>query len=298
MTPSLQPEDVEPFLIPPLGKHYQDIWDEEDMALPFASSSTTGPPAVNVWDVAGGRKPSRQALSPAVLSRERTYVPVAEMVEEDLLDEAKGLGGLNERAVAAMMKIDAPARKPEEGSGADAGTAPDPESKNVRPPSTPQGKVPELQVNGDLVSPPKDVKVGIPLTPSRGRDPTVKDEEERDMYSWPIRPHRIASPPRRANERDAAAATLEVDVGQLEQGVAREMRLLGLLDAEEAVSVLWARKRFEVLRFVIGRLVDAGRRRNILRAAFVPTAVEGASGGQQRKEGPFTPGHQGTLGVQ
>ena len=108
------------------------------MALPFASSSTTGPPAINVWDVAGGRKPSRQAPSPAVLSRETTYVPVAEMVEEDLLDEAKGLGGLNERAVAAMMKIDAPAKDPEEALAAAATTVPETESDDVGPPSTPQ----------------------------------------------------------------------------------------------------------------------------------------------------------------
>lgn len=229
------------------------------MALPFASSSTTGPPAINVWDVAGGRKPSRQAPSPAVLSRERTYVPVAEMVEEDLLDEAKGLGGLNERAVAAMMKIDAPAKDPEEALAAAATTVPETESNDVGPPSTPQAKVPELQVNGDLVSPSKDDRPGAPLTPSRGRDPTVKDEEEGDMYSWPIRPHRISSPPRRANERDAAA-TLEVDVGQLEQGVAREMRLLGLLDAEESVSSrIHGPNGSEMLRFLIGRLVDAGR---------------------------------------
>lgn len=251
---------MEPFLIPPLGKHYQDIWDEEDSALPFASSSTTGPPAVNVWDLAtgggggggGGRKPSRQlsaSTTPAVLSRQRTYVPAVEMVEEDLWDEAKGLGGMSERVGAALVKVDAPPVVEPPQPDEPTGTVTE-ESKRVRSPAaaaaTPQGPVPELQVNGDLVSPPrrKDVKPSAPPSPSRsgGRESmTAKAAygEEDEVYSWPVRPHRIPSLPPGRNERDvapAAAAMLEVDVAQLEEGVAREMRLLGLLDAEESVS--------------------------------------------------------------
>lgn len=217
-----QPEDVEPFIVPPLGKHYQDIWDEEDSALPFASTTGTGPPTVNAWDVGG----KAAQPPPPRLSFERTYIPVAEMVEEDLWDEAKGLGGLNERAVAALMRVtDSAAQK-----AAKAGALPAP--VDVKPPTTPKGKVPELQVNGDTVSP----KMGPPQrTPHREPVDGAALDNEEAIPSWPIRPHRFASPPKRANEREKAA-TLDVEVAQMEQGVAREMRLLGLMGEEETVS--------------------------------------------------------------
>ena len=148
------------------------------------------------------------------------------MVEEDLWDEAKGLGGLNERAVAALMRVtDSAAQK-----AAKTGALPAP--VDVKPPTTPKGKVPELQVNGDTVSP----KTGpSQRTPHREPVDGAASDNEEAIPIWPIRPHRIASPPKRANEREKAA-TLDVELAQLEQGVAREMRLLGLMGEEETVS--------------------------------------------------------------
>lgn len=178
---------------------------------------------MNAWDVGG--KATRPI--PRRLSLERKYVPVAEMVEEDLWDEAKGLGGLNERAAAALMRVHDPAAQ--KASQAVSQVVP----ANARPPTTPKGKVPELQVNGDTVSP----KPGISQrTPRRDLLDGARSDDDDAVPGWPIRPHRISSPPKNANEREKAA-TLDVEVAQLEQGVAREMRLLGLMGDEETVSV-------------------------------------------------------------
>lgn len=247
----VQPEDVEPFVIPPLGKHYQDIWDEEDSALPFASSSSTGPPAVNAWDILkGDTRGSRPVISEALLA-DKTYVPVTEMIDDDLWDEAKGLGGLNERTIAALLRP-VPSGEKKGQNQAKNGTGSPPlgprvdssEAKATIVPTTPKNKVPEVQVNGDAVSPYSgDAKtIKLQQTPTRGRDPTViskiadgDDDSQTHGPPWPIRPHRIPSPPKRANEREKAS-TLDTELGQLEEGVARELRLLGLLDAEETVG--------------------------------------------------------------
>ncbi|KAJ9122412.1 hypothetical protein QFC22_001837 [Naganishia vaughanmartiniae] len=246
-----RPEDVEPFVIPPLGQHYQDIWDEEDSALPFTSASSAGPPAVNAWDILNGEtRDTKPVISEALLA-DQTYVPVTEMVDEDLWDEAKGLGGLNERAVAALLKPVPPGEKrvhtPAKNGAGSPPLGPSiglPEGRDAVAPTTPKNKLPEVQVNGDAVSPyATDAKTIKPeQTPTRGRDPTVisKTEDSGEDSQplgppWPIRPRRIPSPPKRANEREKAS-TLDAELGQLEEGVARELRLLGLLDAEETVD--------------------------------------------------------------
>ncbi|KAJ9127119.1 hypothetical protein QFC24_001354 [Naganishia onofrii] len=246
-----RPEDVEPFVIPPLGKHYQDIWDEEDSALPFASLDSTGPPAVNAWDMLNGdTKDSKPVISEALLA-DKTYVPVTEMVDDDLWDEAKGLGGLNERAVAALLKPVVPDEKKghtqaKNGTGSPRrGPIINSSSEGTAiVPTTPKNKVPEVQLNGDAVSPNSiDARtIKLQQTPTRGRDPSVINktedgDDDSQSYGppWPIRPHRIPSPPKRANEREKAS-TLDTELGQLEEGVARELRLLGLLDAEETID--------------------------------------------------------------
>ncbi|KAJ9100647.1 hypothetical protein QFC21_003692 [Naganishia friedmannii] len=245
-----RPEDIEPFVIPPLGKHYQDIWDEEDSALPFASASSAGPPAVNAWDMLNGdTRDFKPVISEALLA-DKTYVPVTEMVDDDLWDEAKGLGGLNERAVAALLKPVPPGEKrhvpAKNGPGSPSlGTTIDLlEGKNALVPTTPKNQVPQVQLNGDAVSPySTDARmIKLQHTPTRGRDPAaVSKIEDGDDDSqphgplWPIRPHRIPSPSKRANEREKAS-TLDAELGQLEEGVARELRLLGLMEAEETID--------------------------------------------------------------
>ncbi|KAK4058888.1 Transcriptional regulator [Microbotryomycetes sp. JL221] len=73
--------DVAPYLIPPLGKHYTEVWEEEDSGMTVGSTSAYASP-----------------LEPAPLTRTRP---------EHLTEEASGaenvsLGPLSERLVAAL----------------------------------------------------------------------------------------------------------------------------------------------------------------------------------------------------
>ncbi|KAM0754110.1 hypothetical protein T439DRAFT_353844 [Meredithblackwellia eburnea MCA 4105] len=75
-----KPEDISPYLIPALGKHYLDRWEEEDADVPVASTSYVSP------------------LEPPVLPRLR---PDA-LTEDALGMENIFLGPLSERLVAAL----------------------------------------------------------------------------------------------------------------------------------------------------------------------------------------------------
>ena len=82
-------DEVEPFVVPKLGRHYAEIWEEEDiasygaplqstLAARVASTSTT--PPKGKWD-------------PSTLT------------EQDLLSEERGHGPLTERLVSALLQI-------------------------------------------------------------------------------------------------------------------------------------------------------------------------------------------------
>ncbi|KAM0792200.1 hypothetical protein ACM66B_004897 [Microbotryomycetes sp. NB124-2] len=76
-----KPHDVTPYIIPPLGKHYTEVWEEEDSGLPVASTSAYASP-----------------LEPPPLTRTKP---------EHLTEDASGaehvtLGPLSERLVAAL----------------------------------------------------------------------------------------------------------------------------------------------------------------------------------------------------
>ncbi|KAK4053714.1 Transcriptional regulator [Microbotryomycetes sp. JL201] len=76
-----KPHDVTPYIIPPLGKHYTEVWEEEDSGLPVASTSVYASP-----------------LEPPPLTRTRP---------ENLTEDTSGvehvtLGPLSERLVAAL----------------------------------------------------------------------------------------------------------------------------------------------------------------------------------------------------
>ena len=82
-------DEVEPFVVPKLGRHYAEVWEEEDkanygaplqstLAARVASTSTT--PPKGKWD-------------PSTLT------------EQDLLSEERGHGPLTERLVSALLPI-------------------------------------------------------------------------------------------------------------------------------------------------------------------------------------------------
>ncbi|KAI5476233.1 hypothetical protein MNV49_007933 [Pseudohyphozyma bogoriensis] len=75
-----KPEDIAPYLIPELGKHYLDRWEEEDSDTPVASTSYVSP------------------LEPPRLPRSRPDV----LTEDALGAENVFLGPLSERLIAAL----------------------------------------------------------------------------------------------------------------------------------------------------------------------------------------------------
>lgn len=81
-----QPEDIAPYLIPPLGKHYLDKWEEEDSELP---GSAPHHPHHRTY---------ASPLEPPVLPRLR---PDA-LTEDALATENVFLGPLSERLMAAL----------------------------------------------------------------------------------------------------------------------------------------------------------------------------------------------------
>ena len=76
----------ESYDIPARGRHYTEIWDEED-GLPLGTTSRYPVPAM------------RQSVNQGI----GHFVPATEMREEHLVDEHKGLGNLTERIVAGIV---------------------------------------------------------------------------------------------------------------------------------------------------------------------------------------------------
>lgn len=76
-----QPDDISPYILPSLGKHYTERWEEEDAGLPVASTSQYASP-----------------LEPPPLTRTRP----PHLNEDTLGSEHVFLGPLSERLVAAL----------------------------------------------------------------------------------------------------------------------------------------------------------------------------------------------------
>lgn len=95
----MQDEDIEPYGLPPLGKPYQQIWDEEDRliaaGLPVPIVSSTSP-------LRAAQHPNRTLDYSRMNKREYEY-DSREMTEEDLVVEDKGAGPLTERVVSALL---------------------------------------------------------------------------------------------------------------------------------------------------------------------------------------------------
>ncbi|EIW71248.1 hypothetical protein TREMEDRAFT_13632, partial [Tremella mesenterica DSM 1558] len=82
----------ESYEVPPRGRHYTEVWDEEDGLPPGTTPRIFVPSMRHSHD----RGPGGLAVP--------HFVPSAEMKDETLVDEQRGLGGLTERIVAAFIK--------------------------------------------------------------------------------------------------------------------------------------------------------------------------------------------------
>lgn len=88
----LQADAPESYDIPSRGRHYTDIWDEED-GLPFGTTPRLSVPSHR--QLVSGPMQGGLALP--------HFVPSIEMRDENLIDEHRGLGSLTERIVAALL---------------------------------------------------------------------------------------------------------------------------------------------------------------------------------------------------
>ncbi|PCH38632.1 hypothetical protein WOLCODRAFT_136374 [Wolfiporia cocos MD-104 SS10] len=86
-------DDVEPFVMPKLGRHYSEVWEEEDIAL-------YGGPLPGTAAMRAGAR-SHPATSNGPLPR---WEP-STLQEADLLTEERGHGPLTERLVSALIPM-------------------------------------------------------------------------------------------------------------------------------------------------------------------------------------------------
>ncbi|KAL7416223.1 histone acetyltransferases subunit 3-domain-containing protein [Mrakia frigida] len=98
-------EDTEPYVLPPLGKPYQQVWEEEDrllslgLPLPVVSSTVTTRPSASSSSSATTNK----VLDYPRMSRKEYEYDSKDLKEEDLVVEDKGAGPLTERVVSALL---------------------------------------------------------------------------------------------------------------------------------------------------------------------------------------------------
>jgi transcriptional adapter 3 len=81
-------DEVEPYIMPKLGRHYTEVWEEEDMAL------------------YGGPMPgfSASRAESSSLAPTPKWDP-STLMEPDLLSEEKGHGPLTERLISALLPM-------------------------------------------------------------------------------------------------------------------------------------------------------------------------------------------------
>jgi transcriptional adapter 3 len=86
-------DEVEPFVMPKLGRHYTEVWDEEDMLI--YGGPLPGFNAVRLGGATGA--PSTSAPQPK-------WDP-STLGDDDLVGEERGHGPLTERAISALLPI-------------------------------------------------------------------------------------------------------------------------------------------------------------------------------------------------
>lgn len=82
-------DEVEPFIVPKLGRHYAEVWEEEDIVRYGAPLQSTS--AARVTSIS--TTPPKGKWDPSTLT------------EQDLLSEERGHGPLTERLVSALLAI-------------------------------------------------------------------------------------------------------------------------------------------------------------------------------------------------
>lgn len=87
------PDEVEPFVMPKLGRHYSEVWEEEDIAL------YGGPLPSTTAIRGGGHLPGSSSSGPLPKWEPST------LQEADLLSEERGHGPLTERLVSALIPM-------------------------------------------------------------------------------------------------------------------------------------------------------------------------------------------------
>jgi len=87
-------DEVEPFIMPRLGRHYSEQWEDEDIAL-------YGAPLPSTQSIRAGTSYGR----PASAAPHPRWDP-ATLNEADLLAEERGHGPLTERLVSALLPVE------------------------------------------------------------------------------------------------------------------------------------------------------------------------------------------------
>ncbi len=260
-----QANDPEPFNVPLLGRHYQEVWDEEDMHMPFNTHAAAA--AASSADPPDALPPRDKRLA----NRPKKFVPVRDMGDEDLYDDLKGLGGLAERMLSSMVREEGHAHG--RGGGA-AG------------PSKHAAVVSGEATNGASPAVPSITVNGASLANGHAGSSTAPPSNDGDVYDWPIEPHKITN---RGDKERANAA--QVDMVELEEGLRRELRHLGLLGVDEEVGVnvesAWcAASDTELMIAATDRLHSAARRRNHLGPAAMSAAITVPDRRQRRAQEP------------
>lgn len=152
-------------------------------------------------------------------NRPPRFVPARDMTDDDLTDDLKGLGGVAERILGAMFAL--------QQDGTDRRSSPS-KLHAANGEETTSGLVTtsSTMVNGSK---------GVNGTTGEEHQPVTSTDDTAPtplVFEWPIQPHRI---PNRTGEKDRASCA-QVDMNELEEGLKREMKHLGLIHQDEDVS--------------------------------------------------------------
>jgi len=203
---TFRPDDRGIYDMPSLGRHYQDIWDEEDMQLPFSqSTSSAWSASANLAPPAFQRDKERDVLGNRIGKGLRRAYP-KDLRETDLRDERKGPGLLEERIVAGLWE-----------------SRPNGPANGIRDHGARQADSGEVVIKDEP---------GLGETRSFGNGQIERTGKSADQLAvddpsiWPIAP------------QHTGFEILNATIVESEEGVKRELRHLGLLDANEEVSLL------------------------------------------------------------